>query len=291
MNLTLSFFKTAENDLKTAKLLYDHRMYAQAIFYLQQSIEKLSKAFGLKLDLLKPKDIKKVSHHTAQVFTQHMYEDSETVDKRNQSKAQLMEHFGNDFFKFELDGRIIDLATKDAELQEGRDFLELENFEGLNQADLRSCIDWLQEISTTTIELKEAELEQKLPQLYQDLLLQLENKLGKPLPEFRTALNSDLFKKLPKLMIYALPFLIKLFAVLLTLCILSLITTPHNQSTRYPCLHCGESPHEGYLKSTPIVQEFMSIYQLMKRTFQNYKEFEQVEKSLKTELAKINWEL
>jgi len=39
----------AKKDLEAARLLYSKKVYAQAVFYLEQAIEKGTKALGVKL--------------------------------------------------------------------------------------------------------------------------------------------------------------------------------------------------------------------------------------------------
>jgi len=47
----------AKNDFEAAKVLYNHKLYAQSVYYLQQSVEKLTKAFGLWTGLLEEKEL------------------------------------------------------------------------------------------------------------------------------------------------------------------------------------------------------------------------------------------
>lgn len=42
-----SWFKVAKEDLKSAEILYDHKLYLQALYFLQQSAEKTQKAYFL----------------------------------------------------------------------------------------------------------------------------------------------------------------------------------------------------------------------------------------------------
>lgn len=57
----------SRNDLKLAKIAYEIEDYGNALFHLQQSIEKIVKAHGLKLGIIKdPK--KEVGHKTPKVY-------------------------------------------------------------------------------------------------------------------------------------------------------------------------------------------------------------------------------
>jgi len=54
IKLALSFAKIAGTDLRASNLLYGRSLYPQAVFYLQQSVEKSVKAVGLMLSLVRP---------------------------------------------------------------------------------------------------------------------------------------------------------------------------------------------------------------------------------------------
>ena len=57
----------SKNDLKLAKIAYEIEDYGNALFHLQQSIEKIVKAHGLKLGIIKdPKD--EIGHITPKVY-------------------------------------------------------------------------------------------------------------------------------------------------------------------------------------------------------------------------------
>ncbi|MEZ4927905.1 MAG: HEPN domain-containing protein [Saprospiraceae bacterium] len=49
---SVQFLEVAQHDLAAAQLLYDHKFYSQAIFFLQQSIEKTMKAIGLITEIV-----------------------------------------------------------------------------------------------------------------------------------------------------------------------------------------------------------------------------------------------
>ena len=60
----------AENDLKSSAILYNEELYSQSIYFLQQSVEKISKAYSVLSGDIKPKDIaKKIGHTTPKFLT------------------------------------------------------------------------------------------------------------------------------------------------------------------------------------------------------------------------------
>ena len=60
----LEFFKISKDDLKISKLLYKKKYFAASIYHLQQSVEKLTKAYLLKTRFIDRKDLSKISHKT-----------------------------------------------------------------------------------------------------------------------------------------------------------------------------------------------------------------------------------
>ena len=63
MDLALKFVDVAKSDLEVSKLLMKERKYAQAVFYAEQSAEKLSKAIILSTCLLEPPELKREIGH------------------------------------------------------------------------------------------------------------------------------------------------------------------------------------------------------------------------------------
>lgn len=63
------FLEIAKTDLKAAECLYEQALYPQAIFSLQQAVEKMTKAFGaLSLDMTPEVMKKEIGHFPFQVF-------------------------------------------------------------------------------------------------------------------------------------------------------------------------------------------------------------------------------
>ncbi|HEC79105.1 MAG TPA: HEPN domain-containing protein [candidate division WOR-3 bacterium] len=84
MKNTEIFLEIAKTDLKAAKCLYEARLYPQAIFFLQQSVEKMMKAFGsidsdFSLDILK----NKVGHKPFMVFVVSIKQFVKTFEEKS----------------------------------------------------------------------------------------------------------------------------------------------------------------------------------------------------------------
>ena len=62
------FTEFAENDINSAKILYTNKIYPTAIYHLQQSVEKLVKAYMIYYSILNHKNLKSVSHDSPKAF-------------------------------------------------------------------------------------------------------------------------------------------------------------------------------------------------------------------------------
>jgi len=70
LKLAYDLFEVSKEDLKTCKILYIQNIFNFAVYHIQQSIEKLAKAYGLTLGYISRDDLRKCSHTTPRVFIQ-----------------------------------------------------------------------------------------------------------------------------------------------------------------------------------------------------------------------------
>jgi len=69
MNYQLTLLEIAFDDLRSAELLYQHNLHPQAIFFLQQSVEKVIKQLGINNGVIKPNELMtKVGHKPEIIF-------------------------------------------------------------------------------------------------------------------------------------------------------------------------------------------------------------------------------
>ena len=58
----------ASHDIEACKVLRDNKLYAQSLFYFQQSVEKCSKYIGLEIGGFSNKELKEISHNPIKLF-------------------------------------------------------------------------------------------------------------------------------------------------------------------------------------------------------------------------------
>jgi HEPN domain-containing protein len=62
--LALAYAEISRGDIDAAKVLYKRHLYQQAVYMLQQTVEKSAKSFGLMIGIVKPKDLREISHRS-----------------------------------------------------------------------------------------------------------------------------------------------------------------------------------------------------------------------------------
>ncbi len=69
MNVSEILLNIAKDDWSASKTLYENKLYSQAIFYLQQSVEKSVKSLIIEMELLDTENIKNcVGHNTIKII-------------------------------------------------------------------------------------------------------------------------------------------------------------------------------------------------------------------------------
>lgn len=71
-DLALAFLETAETDRKDCETLYRKKSYSNAVFHLQQAVEKATKAYWLGNGLLNEKEVR--GHRTPEIFLRAIFE-------------------------------------------------------------------------------------------------------------------------------------------------------------------------------------------------------------------------
>jgi len=81
MKFAETLFEIARNDLEASKCLFERELYPQAVFYLQQSIEKATKSFGLLNDVIKEDELKHVSHNPLKVYKKSIEKQKKKIER------------------------------------------------------------------------------------------------------------------------------------------------------------------------------------------------------------------
>lgn len=66
--LSENFLKCAKDDLDACEILYKNKKYARSTYFLQQAVEKASKAYVLNIGNFTKKEIRNISHNSPDAF-------------------------------------------------------------------------------------------------------------------------------------------------------------------------------------------------------------------------------
>lgn len=103
MELYKDLYEIAKSDLISSKVLYEKKCYPQAIFYLQQSLEKATKAVTLKFDMIKEDSLKKYSHIPLKIFKNIYQNSAKDILEAFNEEALSEEGLNQDEFKPYID--------------------------------------------------------------------------------------------------------------------------------------------------------------------------------------------
>lgn len=276
MEIAKGFYKIAKSDFETAKILFNNNKFPEAIYYFQQSVEKLSKAFGLKNNFIKVEDLSRaISHKSEKVFTKQMKSQQPDLEE-----AIKLEELFPDFFKIETDNINLDLTGFSQQIHESSNALQQlksKDFLWLSHDDIDYLLDNIIKIDPN-IEVNLDDLKVNLPDFFDAIITEIENKFGKQLIEEREFINDK--KTMSELLSFyqlIIPLNFKYLHVYSSLFFLSLITAGHNQLTRYPCMDCGCLPQDNYKFETPIVNRFNDLSEELEKSIRYYEEIENFE--------------
>ena len=270
MNLEIGFFETAKSDFRSAKILHENEEYANAIFLLQQGVEKLAKSYGLINKIIQPNGIKKISHNPKRVFEKQIEIHQEEFDK-----TASIENLFPDLFRFQTNEEEVNLTGYNEKFREASNSMSQLNpndFLWISNEDLNTIKNQINEIDTE-LEINFKDFRKDFPDLFKNIISQIESNINVELIEVKEVLeNEEFIPAMENILKEYIPMSLKIMKVHLTLFFFSLITSGHNQLSRYPCLCCGEIPKNNYTKEDVIVDRYDEIHELMMNTIELFEE-------------------
>lgn len=216
--LSRNYLEIAEDDLKAAEVLYANKIYPESVFYLQQSVEKMSKAFGILYDLVPKKKLRNIQHFTPIVFIKilkrkWMFNFIALIRDTYPEYKNMLQTSQEELTKIEQLIRESENRQKMAKMSKEEITAMLAFIkkyrESLESEEIRSKINEIMEI------LEEAKKEMNGKDQVEIKFIEQLSKLIKRIKEDKQGF-------------------IRLVAVLPSLYILSIITYPHSTYTRYP---------------------------------------------------------
>ena len=262
MNLAEEYLKIAKKDLEATKILYENKLYAQALFYFEQSVEKANKGFALTSNKYSEKYMIKVNHDVTKIYKDIIIEQKRRYENLSRNLNQVSE------LKNTVFAKNFDIESKKKECEESlRNLAEIQtkrnNFN--STLEIRGI---LKEIRVNNKEIKELKKSVSNFRLTENNWEEMKNDIFKL---FENPDNNNLAYSLQKEMddsklnIQELETVIKklylqmihFMSVYFYLYPLGILSLPHAVIARYPKEDL--SPMDIYNQKLPIIKHLPDL--------------------------------
>jgi len=271
LNLIKDFVYIAEKDLEASEKLYENKLYPHSMFFLQQSVEKTTKAFGLLTGFIEEQELYRKGRRDKRGK-------KETIDhispktfiiilkKKSARKVIALLHF-----------LVNDPVLKDKLKNSDKGINELENL--INKKEEiamypESMINAILNIfelckDRFSKEIGNRKIEEIKQQLFFCLIRRLQN------IKSQEKLDEE-YNKLKSKIEFFLPLVPTILIITITLYFLSIITYPHFSFTRYPSKNIGPKNYcteeqKDCTKSIGIVKSANKIFPHVREAIENLK--------------------
>jgi HEPN domain-containing protein len=272
MDISESLFETAIQDLNSVEVLYNAKHYNLALFQLQQSVEKFVKSFGIKTQIIKPEDIaKKINHLPHKVFTRLYQNQIEELSKYNGTPLLIPDivpphQRGKSKVKVNLE-KLKDLHFKVSNV-------ELNKIKKIPIEEIEKFIEGAKNLEKELIfddEKLFAEFKEDFVKTNQHFLEYFKGYDNIKSVSKYFIDNSDEVAK-NKVIIYKQKSIrqSKFGYISYVWINLSLVTAPHEQSTRYPSTVNEENPKNLYNENHNLIKYIPEFIEMMRKSIEKY---------------------
>lgn len=274
IKLAKKLFQTAENDLKAVEVLYNAENYSIALFQLQQSVEKFVKSYGIRMEIIKPKDLtRKISHLPHKVFAIQYSTKAKELIERDKTPLLIEDMIPpHQRGKSETKLQIKKLQS----LHNVIDKTDVPKFRDITREDLNQFLTELAEL-----EVEEPFEEDKIYNDIKEDFVKTHEHLQQYFKQFNdNFILKDVKKRLEhtddfvnhKVLDYKFRYRQeeKMTYVIYAWVNLSLITAPHEQATRYPAISTDETPNEYYTNENVVIEFIPNFIEVMRKTIDKF---------------------
>lgn len=238
------FLKSAKNDLCASRTLYSMKDYPNAIFHLQQSVEKTAKAYALNIGFLGLDELRGIRHDTPEVFLRLLANKGIllSIDMLNQISSVKIDK-----------SKFPEILKIKKEIKKAKTKVEVAN---LTKEQIQSVLKLCRDIDEGYQKAKKA-LDQAiiaLKPLSGEMLKIIKPQLEKMnLPDVSKVSEKTINDKLDRIK----PELLDQSSKFTRIFILSILTYPHAIFTRYPD---GEIKPKDYSQGLGIIDEIEGVW-------------------------------
>ncbi len=270
INLSIDFYKIAKADLETCKLLFKKKQYPQAVFFLQQSCEKVNKAILLHSNQATVEQMYSDSHRAPKYFKRSLNNIQEQHKQIEGAVSQIPNFPKYHFLKSKL--------HKDSKKMIKKSIASLDKLslhqDQILKTDLQELESYLSEIykvkrfrftiTQSTAKKIEQHFDKNFPKLFRYFPF-----LKEDLKQMQLFLKNEQNRKqfFDVLIFKGIPFSIRFMKAHLTFSILAILTYPHVSTTRYPDRNTGANPLLVYQSNHPLIIKMPEIIKLLSQAF------------------------
>jgi HEPN domain-containing protein len=270
MNTNHVLLYIAERDLAAAESLFEKKLYPQAVFYLQQAVEKATKSFALHNNIISEDELKEISHASLKIYLKIVEEHKNKVKEFQELIKKLPKLKHTTLFK-----KYEDISSeKFDEMLDKFEFYLKHSNRKISDKEMEETISELINLETE-IENKEIKSKNEVEN-FRHLFQEVANTFAGEHPELRENIKrgKKRFESLtPELMEELISFSISQAIYCNHLLFLSLILCPHVISSRYPYPEHGHNPLMVYTVEHPIIKRFDRLTQITKGVLERMKLF------------------
>lgn len=260
------FLNLAFDDLNSAKLLYEEQLYPQAVFHLQQAVEKAIKSLGLYIGIITEEQAKKEIGHKGLILfektTDHIGNSLVKIGKvvrEHPELKQITEITSYDFT--DLERKSQEFTDKFRQISKETDRKKI-----ISSEELHFAFEQLDELNHNLEVVKKAMeknpfSDEEINRKKQEYLKELQPLL-RYFPDKKDEIEQNLDSLLNQLkskefLIGVILPIAEISCAALSLYHLAIITQPHAMAARYPD---GEfNPAEFYTEENPLIREFPQL--------------------------------
>lgn len=295
-NMTMAdeLLEIAEKDLEASDLLWKKGLYPQSVFYFQQSVEKLNKAFGLKsnkvtVDMLQ----NEIGHKPLNIHVSILKEQKKSFENYKKFVEEKILNETDFLKKKDVNKHLKEINNFISETKALKN--DPIKYANLQKEDLQQNLDFLKELCEQLKNVNPEEInvtEQACDELKTDLLSMFSGTKRKYRAQFKS-LETAINELEPAKMEELLRVVVKIYVIMIypycSCLILSFIMQPHASLSRYPK---GDfSPDVFYTKELPLVELLPTLINIQRKAIEGFKEFqkcveEQAKKSPKNVTSK-----
>jgi len=245
--LGLSFLQVAQVDLITSNLLYQSSIYHNAIFSLQQAIEKSLKGVGLCVGFINPNQLRGVNHFATDVYKkglEQLLKDNRALLNQISLSEDLMDslNYQNEEIQGQIDfiKKLKDVGIdSDLSLEVLDDHIKM--IWGEPPTDTYNVKKMSEDVASRTFTLIERE----------EIKDRFANKI---------AFTEREEKNTKQIVQGIYETSIRLEIVIKSLTLLDILFYSHENSSRYPCEECGGNPIDFYDSKNPLIIRFNELF-------------------------------